>query len=96
MPGLAEGRKGLVLRVIDEDIAVGEVENAGAAMLACSVPQGIRQLPANLKRDDRLAGAGRKREQHALLALQNGLHGQVDGDFLVVARRLAGQVVDTA
>ena len=44
------------------------------------------ELPADLERDDGLAGAGRHREQHAALPLQDGLHGAVDGDLLVVAR----------
>jgi hypothetical protein len=91
--GFAERRKNLVLRIVDEDIAVGEVENARPAVFAGAVPQRIRKLPADLKRDDGLAGAGRERQQHPLPPLQDGLHGKIDGDFLVVAGRLAGEVV---
>ncbi len=36
--GVTEGGEGLVLRVIDEDVAVGKIEDAGLAMLACRVP----------------------------------------------------------
>ena len=36
--GVAEGREGLVLRVVDENVAVGEVEDARPAMLAGAVP----------------------------------------------------------
>jgi hypothetical protein len=90
---LSEGRKRLILRVVDEDIAIGQVENARAAMLACPVPQGIRKFPANLKRDDGLSSAGRKRQQNALSTLQDALHGHVDGDLLVISRRFPGQMV---
>ena len=62
-------------------------------MLASAVPARGPELPADLEGDDGLAGAGRHREQHARLALQDRLDGAVDGDLLVVARRLAGSVV---
>ena len=48
----------------------------------------VPELPADLERHDRLAGARGHGEQDALLALQHGLHGAVDGDFLVVALAL--------
>ena len=54
---VAEGGEGLVLRVVDQDVAVGEIENARPAVLARPVPAARPQLPADLKGDDRLAGA---------------------------------------
>ena len=90
---IPEWREDLVLRVVDEDIAVGEIQNARPAMLARAVPARIPELAANLKCDDRLAGARRKRQQHTALALQDRLHRAVDRDLLVVAGRLPGEVV---
>ena len=93
--GIAEGREDAVLRLVDEDVAVGEVEDAGPAMLAGAVPAGVPQLPADLERDGGLAGAGRHREQQAPpVALEDGLDGAVDRDLLVVALALADRVIE--
>ena len=91
--GVAERREDLVLGIIDQDVAVGQVEDPGPAVLARAVPPRVPQLPADLEGHDGLAGAGRHGEQHAALALEDGLHGAVDGDLLVVARALAAEVV---
>jgi hypothetical protein len=42
-----------------------------------------------LESDNRLARAGGHREQHAVLALENRLHGPVNGDLLVIVWNLA-------
>ena len=72
--------------LVDEDVAVGEEEDA---FLRARLPQ----PPDDLKRRVGLAGAGRHDEQDAVLALGDGLDRAVDGDELVVARRFAGAVV---
>jgi hypothetical protein len=51
------------------------------------------QLVADLKGNDRLAGACRWRQKDAPFALENGLHRPIDRDFLVVTRQLARNVI---
>ncbi|SDM11847.1 hypothetical protein SAMN05428957_102411 [Oryzisolibacter propanilivorax] len=72
--------------LVDEDVAVGQEQDAlpGAA---------LPQPPDDLERGVGLARAGGHDQQHALLALGDGLHGAVDGVELVVTRCLAGRVV---
>ena len=88
------GGEDLVLRVVDQDVAVGQVEDPRPAMLARAVPARVPELPADLEGDDGLAGAGRHREQQPRSPLQDRLDGAVDGDLLVVARALADRVVE--
>ncbi len=89
--GVAEGGEHLVLGIIDEEIAVGQIEDAGlAGRVALHVPLGFPKLPADLEGDEGLAGAGGHGEEHALLATQNGGKRAIHGDLLVVARNLAG------
>jgi hypothetical protein len=76
-------------RLIDEDVAVGEVEDPRVAV---GTPPAAPQLPDDLHRDERLAGAGRHREQQALVAPEHGLHRTVDGRDLVVAGLLRSPV----
>ena len=94
--GVAEGREDPVLGLIDEDVAVGKIEDARAAILARAVPAGRPQLPANLEGDDRLAGAGRHGEQQAALALEDRLDRPVDRDLLVVALALPDRMIERA
>ena len=63
------------------------------AMLAGAIPAGVPELPADLKGDGGLAGAGRHREEQAALPLEDGLDRAVDGDLLVVALALADGVI---
>jgi hypothetical protein len=91
--GFGERGEGLVLRVVDEDVAVGQVQDFRPAVFAVAVPQGIRELPADLKSDDGFAGAGRHRQQGAPASFQHGLDGAVDGEFLIVAGALTAQMV---
>ena len=61
--GIAEGNEGLVLWVIDEDVAVGEEEDLRRLTgIVGAIPTGLPELPADLEGDDGLAGAGRHRE----------------------------------
>src|SRR6266403_5164079 len=46
---LAERREDLVLWVINQHIPVSQIKDTRAAVLAGTVPSGIRELPANLK-----------------------------------------------
>ena len=61
-------------------------------MFAGAIPAGVPQFPTDLKRHYGFPGARRQGQQHAALALQDCLHGAVDGDLLVVAGFDADQV----
>ena len=77
------------LGLVDEDVAVGEEEDA-------LLDAGLPEPPDNLERGVGLAGARRHDEQNAILPLGDGLDRAVDGVELVVAGRLAGAVVVVA
>ncbi len=91
--GIAEGGKGLVLGIVDQDVAIGEKENAGLAVRALPIPARVPELPADLEGHHCLTSTRRHGEQDAPRALQDRLHGPVDGDLLVVARGIAGDMV---
>ena len=65
-------------RLVDEDVAVGEVENL---LLEAALVEAVDYL----KRGIGLAGPGRHHEKRALRALGDSLDRAVDGDALVVA-----------
>src|SRR5205823_13501830 len=88
--GIAEGRELFGLWVVNENGTVGEEQNARAARLTCAVPTCAPEFPADVKRHVRLAGASSHIDQHARLAAEDGTNDTVDGDFLIVAQRLAG------
>ena len=91
VPGVAEGGESFVLGIIHEEIAVGQIQDSRLPRrVALGVPLGRPEFPANLKGDIRLARAGGHRQQHALPALQNGLHGAVNRNALIIARFPAG------
>ena len=56
-PRVAEGRKGLGHRIVNENIAVGEEQDFGFAEVAALVPPGRPQPPRDLERYRGLAGA---------------------------------------
>ena len=85
--GGAEGPEVVDHGLVDEDVAVGEEEDA---LLASGLPQ----PPDDLEGGVGLAGAGGHDEQDAVLALGDGLDGGVDGVALVVARLLAAAIVE--
>ena len=60
----------------------------GRRYAAGAVPAGTPELPADLKGDHGLTCACRHGQENAPLPLENGLHGAVDGDLLVIARAL--------
>ena len=64
-PRIAEFGEEAVLRLVDEDVAVGEVEDPGTAMVARPIPAAGPQLPADLERHRGLPGAGRHRHEQA-------------------------------
>lgn len=90
---IAKGREVFPHRVIDENVTVGEEKDFGFAVLAVAIPHRAPELPANLKRHCRLAGARRHREQLPSLAGENAFHCAIDGNLLVVAFALAGKMV---
>jgi hypothetical protein len=66
--------------------AIREVQNPRPPVLTGAIPPGIPELIADLKRDDRLTRAGRKRQEQPALPLQDRLDRAVDGNLLVIAR----------
>src|SRR5438874_5128256 len=86
--------KDFILRIIDENVAIGEVENFGTAMLTSLIPPSVPKLPADLKRNRRLTCSGRHRKKNAALARHDCFYGTVDGDLLVVTFALAEHEVD--
>ena len=73
-------------RLVDQDVPVGEEEDA---LLAARLPQ----PPDDLEGGIGLAGAGRHDQEEPVLALSDGFDRGVDGVDLVVARPLAAAVV---
>ena len=73
------------LGLVGEDVAVDEEEDA---LLGARLPK----PPDDLEGGVCLACAGGHHKQDAVLAAGDGLDGAVDGDELVVTRRLAGTV----
>ena len=74
-------------RLVDQHVAIGEIEDA---FLAARLPQ----PPDDLKGGVGLAGAGRHDQQDAIPALGDGLDRGVDGIDLIVARGLVAAVVE--
>src|SRR5439155_26052434 len=81
---VAKGSEDLILWVVDQNVAIGKVQDLGAVILTGPVPADVPQLPANLEGHDGLAGSRRHSEQDPALTLENGLHFAVDGNLLVV------------
>ena len=84
--GRAKGTEVVHHRLVNQDVAVGEVKDA--FLLA-----GFPQTPDDLERGIGLARAGRHDEENADLPFGDGLNRIVNGDALVVARLLAGGIV---
>src|SRR5687768_14000447 len=57
-PGIPERREHAVLRLVDEDVAVCEVEDTRSPGLAGGIPARVPELPTDLEGDRGLAGAG--------------------------------------
>ena len=76
----------VVLRLIGQDVAVADEENAGFLSGAVVVPVGFVKLPANLESSIGLSRASGHREQNALFAFGHCFQHLVDGNFLIVAR----------
>jgi hypothetical protein len=87
--GLAERGEGLVLRIVHQDVAIGEEQDARLAVGALPVPAPAPELPADLKGDHGLACAGGHAQQDTASALEHGLDDAVDRDLLVVPEVLS-------
>ena len=74
------------LGLVGEDVAVDEEEDA-------LLGSGLPKPPDDLKGGVGLARAGGHDQQDAIFAARDGIDRAIDGDELVVARRLAGTVV---
>ena len=85
--GRAEGAEVVYHSLVDEDIAVGEEEDA-------FLTPGFPQAPDDLEGGIGFAGAGGHDQEDAILRLGDGFDGDVDGVALVVARRLAAGVFE--
>jgi hypothetical protein len=66
---VSEGREHLVLRIIDQDISIGEVKDLGAAVFSRSIPAHTPELPADLKGNSGFPGTSGHGEKHPLIAL---------------------------
>ena len=77
------------LGLVDQDVAVGEEQDA-------LLDPGLPEPPDDLERGVGLAGAGRHDQQDAVLSVGDCLDRAVDGVELVVTGRLAGAVVVVA
>lgn len=88
MPCVAERPEVLCHGIVHQNVAVGQKQDFRLAGGLLGVPACGPQLPADLEGNRRLAGPGAEGQQAALLALQDGLYGSVQRDFLIVAQRL--------
>ena len=80
----SSGKAGeVVVGLVGEDVAVGEEEDAGAAV-GSAVPiggsSGLEEFPGDLEGDGGLAGAGSEGEEDAVLAGGDGFQDVFDGD----------------
>ncbi|MNG85937.1 hypothetical protein D3C79_447070 [compost metagenome] len=80
--GRAKGLKIIDLGLIDQNVAIGQKQDA---LLGARLPQ----TPDDLKCGVGLAGAGCHHQQYPILAFRYGFYGLVDGLQLVVAGRFA-------
>ena len=83
--GGAEGLEVVDAGLVDQDVAVGEEQDS-------LLDAGLPEPPDDLKGGVGLPGARRHDEQQPRLSLRHGFDHAVDGDALVVARRLAQHV----
>lgn len=58
LAGIAKGGEILVLGVVHQDVAIGQVEDPGMPMLSGPVPARIPELPADLEGDHRFPRPG--------------------------------------
>jgi hypothetical protein len=79
--------------LIDEDVAVGEVEDFGPPIGPGAVPAGTPEFPAEVERDDGLARPCGHGEEEAPPPLEDGFDRAVDGDLLVIALARADGVI---
>ena len=84
--GALEGAKVVDHGLVDEDVAVGQKQDA---LFGAALPQ----APDDLEGGVRFAGAGGHDQQHAFLPGGDGLDRAVDGVELVVARGFVGGVI---
>src|ERR1019366_6025007 len=80
-------RRKRVERLIRQNIAVGEEQDARPPRrFSAQIPPAVKQLPRDLKGDERLARASGQREQNAVLPARDGVERALDGDVLKVPR----------
>ena len=85
---LREGRERIEC-LIGEHVAVcQEQDPRAAASVTVEVPTGVEELPRELERDVGFARSGGEREQDPLVSVGNRFEDLVDGDLLVVPRRV--------
>ena len=91
---IAERGKDLILWVVDENIAIGEIENLRTAMLSSAVPARIPKLPADLKGDRRFTSPRRHRQKDAALASDDRFDCATDHNLLVITLALFKREID--
>jgi hypothetical protein len=80
---VTKGSEYFILRVVDENGAVGKIENPWATMFPATVPAHAPKLPADLEGDDGLPARGHGQEDAPLPA--GWIRGTPDCDLLVIA-----------
>ena len=85
-PGGAERLEVVDPGLVDQDVAVGEIEDP---LLGAAFPE----APNDLERGEGFAGAGRHDEEDSIPTFGDGFDGSIDGRYLVVAGRFAAAVV---
>lgn len=91
--GITKGSKNTVLRLIDENVAICQVEDLGSPVFSGAVPARGPQLPANLEGDDCFPRPRRHSKENALSSLEDRLDRTLDGDVLVIAFPFSYQVI---
>ena len=80
--GIPERGEDAVLRIVHQDVAVGEEQDLRPAVLAGAVPAGVPEFPTDLEGDGRFSRAGRHGEQLADDSQDDAFDGAVDRDLL--------------
>ena len=94
VPGVAKGREDAVLRLVDEDVAVGKIENAWAPVFAGAVPAAFQSFQQIWKATAVLPVPVAMVSSRRRSPFRDRLDRAVDGDLLIVALALSDGVIE--